>query len=602
MLGGEGPALDIINRWYDGQPEMRKYRHLDAVRWTYPPTIDGDYLHFAGTTDQPDTIHEIVLGKDPYCSQFDLYDDTSGQEWVDSIADPLPAGRRHAESSKAVTINHHINPDTGEFSVTAKIMDNALAGYRDLSLLVRSRVTTGEAGTCNESINYSQVPVVLGEIPRDRKVAKYYHLDAVEWTFPPTIDGDYLHFAGKTDQPGMVQDFVLGKDPYCSQFALYRYTINQERVATISDPLLAGWSHAESSKAVTINHHINPDTGEFSVTAKIMDNALAGYRDLSLLVGSRVTTGEAGACNESINYSQVPVVLGEIPRERKVAKYYHLDAVEWTFPPTIDGDYLHFAGKTDQPGMVQDFVLGKDPYCSQFALYRYTINQEWVARISDPLAAGWRHSEIPKVVVVNHYIRPDTGEFSVTAKINGNALADIDELSLLVKNRVTTDADGVCTTEDIYSQVPVVSDSITSEIKTSRHYHLDAVQWISPPTISGNTLRFVGQALPGAIRLTWQEGYCSQFSFYERDEGGYHYIDSLNPLLPENRHWTGHITGEVTSQRTSADGTFEALVKLSDNALAGYGNPVLLVRTQAVVNRNANKCGESDVLSAVDIR
>ena len=602
VLGGDGRALDIINHWYDGQPEMRKYRHLNAVRWSYPPTIDDEYLHFAGTTGQPDSIHEIVLGKDPYCSQFDLYKDTSGQEWVTSIADPLPAGWSHAESSKVVTINHHISPDTGEFSVTAKIMDNALAGYRDLSLLVRSRVTTGEAGTCNESINYSQVPVVLGEIPRERKVAKYYHMDAVEWTFPPTIDGDYLHFAGQTDQPEMVQDFVLGKDPYCSQFALYRYTINQERVATISDPLLAGRRYSESSKVVTINHHISPDTGEFSVTAKIMDNALAGYRDLSLLVGSRVTTGEAGTCNESVNYSQVPVVLGEIPKERKVAKYYHTDAVEWTFPPTIDGDYLHFAGQTDQPEMVQDFVLGKDPYCSQFVLYRYIVNQEWVATVSDPLLAGWSHGETPRVVVVSHHISPDTGEFSVTAKINGNALAGIDELSLLVRNRVTTDADGACNTGDIYSQVPVVSDSIPSEIKTSRHYSLDAIQWVTPPTISGNTLRFVGQALPGAIRLTWQEGYCSQFRFYERDERGYHYIDSMRLLLPENRHWTGQITGEVTSQRISADGTFEALVKLSENALAEYRNPVLLVRTQPVVDSGTNKCSESDVLSAVDIR
>ena len=454
VFGGEGPALEIINRWYDGQPEMRKYRHLDAVRWTYPPTIDGDYLHFAGKTDQPELVQDFVLGKDPYCSQFALYDDTSGQEWVASIADPLPAGGSHAESSKVVTINHYISPDTGEFSVTAKIMDNALAGYRDLSLLVRSRVTTGEAGTCNESINYSQVPVVLGEIPR----------------------------------------------------------------------------------------------------------------------------------------------------ERKVAKYYHMDAVEWTFQPTIDGDYLHFVGQTDQPEMVQDFVLGKDPYCSQFVLYRYIVNQEWVATVSDPLLAGWSYDEIPKVVVVNHDIRPDTGEFSVTAKINGNALAGIDELSLLVRNRVTTDADGACTTGDIYSQVPVVSDSIPSKTKTSRHYSLDVIQWVTPPTISGNTLRFVGQALPGAINLTWQEGYCSQFLFYERDEGGYHYIDSLNPLLPENRHWTGHITGEVTQQRISADGTFEALVKLSENALAEYRNPVLLVRTQPVVDRTTNKCGESDVLSAVDIR
>ena len=454
VLGGEVPALDIIDRWYNGQPEMRKYRHLDAVRWTYPPTIDGDYLHFAGTTDQPDTIHEIVLGKDPYCSQFGLFDDTSGQEWVASIADPLPAGWSHAESSKVVTINHHISPDTGEFRVTAGILDNALAGYRDMSLQVRSRVTTGEAGTCNESTNYSQVPVVLGEIPRELKGAKYYHSDAVEWTFPPTIDGDYLHFSGKTNQPEMVQDFVLGKDPYRSQFVLYRYIVNQQRVASVADPLLAGWSY----------------------------------------------------------------------------------------------------------------------------------------------------DEIPKVAVVNHHISPETGEFSVTAKISGNALADIDELSLLVRNRVTTDADGAYTTGDIYSQVPVVSDSIPSAIKTSRHYSLDAIQWISRPTINGNTLRFVGQALPGAITLTWQEGYCSQFRFYERDERGYHRIDSMNLLLPENRHWTGQITGEVTEQRISADGTFEALVKLSDNALAGYQNPVLLVKTQAAVNSETNKCGASDVLSAVDIR
>ena len=286
----------------------------------------------------------------------------------------------------------------------------------------------------------------------------------------------------------------------------------------------------------------------------------------------------------------------------EMRKYRHLDAVRWTYPPTIDGDYLHFAGKTDQPGMVQDFVLGKDPYCSQFPLYRYSINQKWLASISDPLSAGWHHSETPGVVVVSHHIRPDTGEFSVTAKINGNALSNIGELSLRVRSRVTAGADGLCNESVNYSQVPVVAGRIPSELKAARHYHLDAIQWISPPTISGNTLRFVGQALPGAIRLTWQEGYCSQFSFYERDEGGYHYIDSLKPLLPENRHWTGHITGEVTQQRVSADGTFEALVKLSDKALAGYGNPVLLVRTQAVVDSGTNKCGESDVLSAVDIR
>ena len=48
VLGDNPQALDIIDRWYEGQPDMRKYRHLDAVDWSFPPTIDGEYLHFAG--------------------------------------------------------------------------------------------------------------------------------------------------------------------------------------------------------------------------------------------------------------------------------------------------------------------------------------------------------------------------------------------------------------------------------------------------------------------------------------------------------------------------------------------------------------------------
>ena len=113
-MGERARRWIIINRWYDGQPEMRKYRHLDAVRWTFPPTIDGDYLHFAGTTDQPELVQDFVLGKDPYCSQFSLYNDTGKQKWVASVTDPLLAGWSHADSSKVVTINHHISPETGE--------------------------------------------------------------------------------------------------------------------------------------------------------------------------------------------------------------------------------------------------------------------------------------------------------------------------------------------------------------------------------------------------------------------------------------------------------------------------------------------------------
>ena len=117
-------------------------------------------------------------------------------------------------------------------------------------------------------------------------------------------------------------------------------------------------------------------------------------------------------------------------------------------------------------------------------------------------------------------------------------------------------------------------------------------------------MRFRGKALPGAVRLTWQEGFCGQFALYARDETGYHYIDNLNLMLPDNRHWTGQITSEVIAQHTSSDGTFEALVRLSNSALTGYRNPVLLVRTQAVVDRATNKCGRigHTILSAVDIR
>lgn len=288
----------------------------------------------------------------------------------------------------------------------------------------------------------------------------------------------------------------------------------------------------------------------------------------------------------------------------EMRKYRHLDAVKWTHPPTIDGDYIHFAGTTSQPELVQDFVLGKGSYCSQFALYDGIDDQEWIASFDGPLLAGWRHNEIPKIETINHHISPSTGEFSVTARINGDALANISDLSLSVRSRVTAGADGICKESVNYSQAPVIAGQIPGELKATRHYHLDAIEWIKPPTISGNTMRFTGKALPGAVRLTWQEGFCGQFALYERDEAGYHLIDSLRPLLPDNRHWTGQSIGEVTGQRTSADGTFEALVKLSDNALTGYRNPVLLVRTQAAVDRATNKCGRigRTILSAVDIR
>ena len=283
-------------------------------------------------------------------------------------------------------------------------------------------------------------------------------------------------------------------------------------------------------------------------------------------------------------------------------KYRHLNAVEWTFPPTIDGEYLHFAGRTNQPELVYDFVSGAGEYCSQFVLYDGIGDLEYIDGVRGPVPAGWRHDRVPEIITINHRISPETGEFSVTAKINDSAVADHTELSLAVRSQVTVGEGGFCKESIRYSQVPVATGKIPVEFKQAKHYHLDAVQWIIPPTISGNTLEFVGKALPGVIRLTWREGYCSQFHFYQRDESGYHYVGNLALLLPANSYWLNSVAAEVTAQRVGDDGTFEAQVRLNDNTLSQYSNLALLVTTQAEVDRSTSECGEADVLSAVDVQ
>ena len=429
----------------------------------------------------------------------------------------------------------------------------------------------------------------------------YRHLDAVKWTFPPTIDGEYLHFAGKLDQSGVVHDFNLGEDAYCSQFSLYEGIGEVDWVNNVSRPLPAGWTHDPDSKVITINHSIDPNTGEFKVTAIIVGIALSNKTVLSLLIRERVATGAEGLCQEGTNYAQIPVIVGRIPTEQKQARYFHSDAVEWTFPPTIDGEYLHFAGITSEPGMVHDFVLGDDNFCSQFTIYRNYFNQDRIATVRAPLPVGWTHRETPTVVIVNDQIDPDTGEFSITAQINDRQAVQVPELSLLVSSQEAVGSDNRCELGDSYSQMDVSVGDIPQALKVQRHYHLDAIQWIAPPTINGNTLTLSGRAGPGAIRLEWIEGYCSQFSLYERNSGGYHYIDSLNPFLPDGRHWTGPVTGEVSSYHIAGDGTFQATARMTDRVLDGYTNLVLVVRTSAAVDPATRKCGSSEVLSAIDV-
>ena len=434
------------------------------------------------------------------------------------------------------------------------------------------------------------------------EMQRYRHLDAVEWTFPPTIDGEYLHFAGKVTPADVVHHFVLGDDPYCSQFALRSGIGDEEWVQSVSRPLQAGRTHHQDSKVITINHDIDSDSGAFRVTARILDNALSGVPDLSLSVKERVTVGPDGNCLESINYGQIPLVTGRIPIEFKQAEYFHLDAVEWTFPPTIDGEYLHFAGRIREPGLVHNFVLGDDAYCSQFTLYRNVINQEWVASVSDPLLVGWNYDEVPDLMVVNDSIDPTTGEFSVTARINAPGLKEIPELSLLVRSRVTVGTDNLCGRSDSYSQVAVSRGIIPAELKVIRHYHLDVIQWTEPPKISGATLAFAGVAEPGTITLKDQDDYCGQFSLYVRDKSGYHRVTSVAPLLPDGWEWTNPQSAEFVKGWTYTDGKFNATARLSSDLLSRHPNLILVVRTAAAVDAATGECSSSEVLSAIDIQ
>ncbi len=277
-------------------------------------------------------------------------------------------------------------------------------------------------------------------------------------------------------------------------------------------------------------------------------------------------------------------------------------AVSWSFPPTIDGTYLHFSGTTSRPGLLEEFVLGNNPYCSQFHLYRGGGQQLWLASVAEPLQAGWYYEEVPGVAVVNGRIDADTGQFSITARLNEADLAGTQDMFLTIQSRALLGDDGFCLPSETYSRTPISVGRIPENHKSTEHYHLDAIQWQTPPTVIGDAMQLAGKASPGVVRLTWEEGYCSQFQLYEHDEFGYHYIGPINPLLPSGRFWNDSVIAEFTSQRTDADGTFEATVRLDNNALNKYVNPVLLVGSRSVFDENTARCNGSEALSAIDIR
>ncbi len=296
-----------------------------------------------------------------------------------------------------------------------------------------------------------------------------------------------------------------------------------------------------------------------------------------------------------------PATPTPAPTSTPVANDRQSGSVTWTFPPTIDGEYLHFAGEISSPSLLEEFILKDNPYCSQFQLYRGSGQRDWAAGVAEPLLVGWYYHEIPGAAVINGRINPATGQFSITARINHKSLAEAGNLHLTLESRVGLGPDGFCLPSETFSEIPVVSGRIPEGLKVVEHYHLNAIQWSVPPAITGDTMQFAGQASPGAVRLTYQDGYCGQFHLYEYSAGSYHYIDLISPLLPSGRFWTESTFAEVTSQRTTADGIFEATVKLNGPSLKNYRNLVLAVETPAVWDSNANQCGDSETLSAIDI-
>ena len=100
VLGLDAWALEIIDTWYSGQPEMKIFRHLDLGGLHLPTGhSDGQYLHFAGRIREPGLIHDFIIGKDNYCSQF--YVDEGLAE-----PNPLTVGWKIQRGSR--TIGHQL--------------------------------------------------------------------------------------------------------------------------------------------------------------------------------------------------------------------------------------------------------------------------------------------------------------------------------------------------------------------------------------------------------------------------------------------------------------------------------------------------------------
>ena len=280
--------------------------------------------------------------------------------------------------------------------------------------------------------------------------------------------------------------------------------------------------------------------------------------------------------------------------------YRHLDQVTFTHPPTLDGDYLHFAGRTQAPGMVFDFVIGKDPYCSQFHLYSGLADPDYLGSITDPPPVGWHHTSIPKLVVINSEVNSATGDFQVTARVNDLTPLKAKNLSLQIGSRTVVGVNQKCEEDTHFSQVKIVPGPIKEELKKVRHYHQETVLWAQPPRVKDFSLTLAGVAPPGTLSFEWKERSCSQVLLYEFDARGYTYVATVYPMLPAGRSWNTIPDAEVASGKVYSDGRFEAIIEIWDKSLLSHDHLVLVVRVETREN-DTNTCLTEEVMGAARI-
>ena len=286
--------------------------------------------------------------------------------------------------------------------------------------------------------------------------------------------------------------------------------------------------------------------------------------------------------------------------EPEMRIYRHLDQVTYTHPPTLDGEYIHFAGKTTHPGMVLDFVIGNDPYCSQFHLYSGLADPDYSGSIADPLPVGWHHTNIPKLVVINSEVNSATGDFQVTARVNDLTLLKAEDLSLQTGSRTVVGVNQKCEEDTNFSQVKIVLGTIADELKKVRHYYQETVLWAQPPRVKDFSLTLAGVAPPGTLSLEWKERSCSQVLLYKFDARGYTYVATVYPMLPAGRSWNTILDAEVASGKVYSDGRFEAIIEIWDKSLLSHDHLVLVVRAETRKD-HTNTCPTEEVMGAARI-